>query len=146
MTDHTQSLEIVDPKQEPYVDVNVDDDDEMARTVKESWQSIKTFCKCHSLQDVLNIRMWDPVDEDFETTLGDKVAAVWKSWPWSCKINLSVGCVLTHKNDWKISLLSFFVKQRDFTGTVEICEQRKRPGRCFDELTSMDLAQKVTSL
>ena len=76
VTDHTQSLEIVDRKQEPYVGVNVDDDDELARTVRESWPSIKTFCKCHSVQDVLNIRMWDPVDEDLETTLGDKVVAV----------------------------------------------------------------------
>ena len=66
--------------------------------VIESWQSIKTFCKCHSVQDVLNIRMWDPVDDDFETTLGDKVVAVWKSWPWSCKVNVSVGCLLTHKD------------------------------------------------
>ena len=75
--DHTIGLNIVDPKQQLYIGLDVNADDELVKTVTKSWQSKKTFCKCHAMQDVLNIRMWDPVDEDFETTLGDKVMAVW---------------------------------------------------------------------
>ena len=146
VTDHTESLEIIDPKQEPYAGVNIDDEDELAITVKESWQSIKTFCKCHSFQDVLNIRMWDPVDDDFETTLGDKVAAVWKSWPWSCKINISVGCVLTHKNDGRFRYFHSSSNNATLLERPKFVSRDSDLDDVLDELTSMDLAQKATSL
>ena len=146
VTDHTESLEIIDSKQEPYAGVNVDDDDELAITVKESWQSIKTFCKCHTFQDVLNIRMWDPVDDDFETTLGDKVAAVWNSWPWSCKMNMSVGCVLTHKNDGRFRYFHSSSNNATLLERSKFVSRESDLDDVLDELTSMDLAQKATSL
>ena len=77
---------------------DVDADEDFVDVVRDSWHSIRTSLKRHEVQDVLNIRMWDPENDDFETTLGDKVQLVWKSWHWSAKVNASVGCVLVHKD------------------------------------------------
>ena len=66
--------------------------------MRDSWSSIRSFLKPHRSQDVLNIRMWDPEDIDFETDVGSKVEQVWRSFEWSAKVNAGVGCILVHKD------------------------------------------------
>ena len=47
--------------------------------------------------DVLNVRLWDPANDDFEPDAMRWLRNAWNSLDCQCKINASVGCLLTHK-------------------------------------------------
>ena len=70
---------------------------ELATTVKQNWNAMKTFHRCHLVMDVLNVRLWDPEVETFEANATELLEEAWNSAGWQCKMNASVGCILKHK-------------------------------------------------
>jgi hypothetical protein len=47
--------------------------------------------------DIVNVRLWDPEDNDYEIDVGEVVTNAWTKSQWKMKINASVGCLLVHK-------------------------------------------------
>ena len=84
----------------PYLD----EDDEVERIepelfeiVTSNWNSIKSFHKCHRVVDVLNVRVWEPTEYDYDIKPENVLRSIWKSERCRVKINASAGCILQHK-------------------------------------------------
>ena len=69
-------------------------DEELVDVINGSWNSMKTFFKCHKVMDVLNVStlkgMTPQVAEEF--------MKVWNGGTWKVKVNASIGCILVHKS------------------------------------------------
>jgi hypothetical protein len=57
-------------------------------------------CSSFRLQrvvDIVNVRLWDPENSDYEVDIGEKLIKAWENSRWQMKINASVSCLLVHK-------------------------------------------------
>lgn len=138
---HVETLHINDTKVRPFAG---DDDytDPLRDTIVQHWQSIRTFARCHTVQDVLNVRMWDPENDDYETDLGDLVHRVWNSSPCSAKLNASLGCLLVHKDGDRYRYFHSSSNNAKLLDYPRLVESLSNVDAFLDDITSMDLAER----
>ena len=76
---------------------NETEETELRDIISSSWNSIKSFYKCHRIVDILNVRLWEPLKKEYDVNPLNTLKSVWDSGKWRTKINVSVGCILQHK-------------------------------------------------
>jgi hypothetical protein len=129
-----------DPKDKPFQDEETDQ--EFHQIVTAHWGSIKTWHRCQKIVDIVNIRLWDPVETTMEANVEEKLRKAWNSFSCKAKANASVGCLLIHKTNGRMRY--FHSCSNNFTLFEQpwLLESEKDLDAFLEAIASKDFAEE----
>jgi hypothetical protein len=137
--------DLQDPKQRPFMSDNQtgnEDTEEFVEIVNAHWGSIKTRHRCQKVLDILNIRLWDPEDDNYEANVGNNVLKAWQSFSCKAKVNASVGCILVHKTNGRFRYFHSSSNNATLLEEPRTIGSEEQMEKFVEDIASVDVARE----
>jgi hypothetical protein len=92
--------------------------------------------------DVVNVRLWDPEDEDYSVDVAEKLLAAWNTSRWRCKVNASVGCLLARRADERYRYFHSSSNNATLLDAPRVISDTNEMRALVNDVMSMDLQRE----
>lgn len=119
----------------------LDNSPELSSILQRNWGGIKSKLKCRPIQDILNIRVWNPLEpnKNFDGDILNKLVMLWDVTRCRVRINCSIGLILKNRKTSELRYYHSSSNNATIFDSPKMIKDINDLKNLYSELTNIDL-------